>query len=106
MSERVVIEEAIPPRSAALKVTVVRKGSNGYWISTIPYGDFGSYETQVYEFHGYESVERAGKPTHQKLEPVENRGWQLFDVFKDNPNQAKDYHDQVIEKVAEFLEEN
>lgn len=115
-SERkpILIEEVLPLRQDALKSTVVRTEKRGYWISTIPSPEHpelpqydNTFTTRVFEFLGYkEIVGKSALPDANMSDYVEPPNLASFHQFKDDPEAAIAYHYEVVEKVAEMLEEN
>lgn len=106
MGKEIFIEEVLPKRWGALRSTVVRTRDRGYWVDTIQLEiEQRTHDTVVFEFTGYE---RIGK-TAKVLDLVTSRDgydnlWNSYDSFPNDSEAAKNYHDEVVELIAETLD--
>jgi hypothetical protein len=107
MTERIVIEDLIPYRVDALKITAVRRANmqSGLLISTNPYWNLDTFETQVFKLIGFE--ERRGQNVRPIFDFSENQilnKWYRTNDFENDSESALKYHHDVVFEIADLLE--
>jgi len=110
--KEILVEEVVPHRPNALRSTVVRTGNKGYWIDTVPIDDRATHhichDTKVFVFSGYEKVGHSARVSKlvDSPEALENLWNTPVDAFVNDPDGAIDYHNKLVELIAQHLEQN
>jgi len=109
--KEILVEEVVPRRPNALRSTVVRIGDEGYWVDTVPIDDRPAnhvcHDTKVFTFSGYEKVDHSARVSNlvDSPEAFDNLWNTPIDAFVDDPDGAVRYHDELVEIIAQRLEQ-